>query len=156
MFSLIFCLMFLIDTIKPKVEKKLKTYFIFCATDQEKCLEAYKIKPVSFRFRFAGDKNFIQKKREIQLKSVFLIKLIENCIKESLMFEISLAGLTMKREDRRNKTALNNKVQLSVLKVIGVQNFGIMMRWIYCTVYIEANIRYVQERLSRRLGTVSQ
>ena len=33
------------------------------------------------------------------------------------MFEIELADLTMKREDRRNKTALNNKVQLFVMKV---------------------------------------
>ena len=29
---------------------------------------------------------------------------------EALLFEIELAGITMKKEERRNKTALNNKV----------------------------------------------
>jgi len=37
----------------------------------------------------------------------------ESELKESLMFELDLAELTMKREDRRNKTALNNKMKLS-------------------------------------------
>jgi len=40
----------------------------------------------------------------------------EKELKESLMFEIELAGLTMKREDRRNKTALNNKMMLDAVQ----------------------------------------
>ena len=31
-------------------------------------------------------------------------------MKEALDFELELANITMKREERRNKTALNNKV----------------------------------------------
>ena len=51
--------MFLIDAIKPKVEKKLKKVF------REGELEVYKLNQIlSFRFRFAGgNKIFIQKKR---------------------------------------------------------------------------------------------
>ena len=53
--------MFLIDAIKPKVEKKLKTCFIFCATMGLKRTTSL----VSLRFKFAGGtKKFVQKKRE--------------------------------------------------------------------------------------------
>eukprot|EP00088_Acartia_fossae_P063834 TRINITY_DN7820_c0_g1_i2.p1 TRINITY_DN7820_c0_g1~~TRINITY_DN7820_c0_g1_i2.p1 ORF type:complete len:771 (+),score=167.12 TRINITY_DN7820_c0_g1_i2:291-2315(+) len=40
----------------------------------------------------------------------------ESQLKDSLMFEIDLANLTMKREERRNKTALNNKRRLGDVK----------------------------------------
>ena len=59
--------MFLIDVIKPKVEKKLKLVLLFARLFRGGELEAHNIKPhfVPFRFRFAGgDKNFIQKKRK--------------------------------------------------------------------------------------------
>jgi hypothetical protein len=70
-FSRIFCLMFLIDAINPKVEKKLKNPFYFILD----CLGEVSRKPtnkssfVSFRFRFVGgNKTSIQKKRESFLK----------------------------------------------------------------------------------------
>jgi len=37
-------------------------------------------------------------------------------MKEVLLFEIELAGITMKREERRNKTALNNKMSVDEVK----------------------------------------
>ena len=59
--------MFLIDAIKPKVEKKLKPCLIFCVTVLERWVGSVQNKTsfVSFHFRFAGgNKNFIQKKQD--------------------------------------------------------------------------------------------
>ena len=63
--------MFLIDDIKPKGEKKFKTFFVFfCVTVYGKGVGSVQNETsfVSFRFRFVGgNKIFIQKIREIYL-----------------------------------------------------------------------------------------
>ena len=47
-----YCLIFLIDAIKPIIEKKLKNCFIFTRLFRGGEFGAYKIKPVSFNFAF--------------------------------------------------------------------------------------------------------
>ena len=51
-YSRLFCLMFLIDAIKPYVEKKFKACFIFTRLFRGRVSGATKIKPVLFLFVF--------------------------------------------------------------------------------------------------------
>ena len=65
--------MFLIDAIKPKVEKKLRTFFAQMFRDAR---EQNKPSFVSFRFRFAGgNKRHIQKNLEKTICYVYFIHL---------------------------------------------------------------------------------
>ena len=67
-FSRLFCLNFLIEGIKPNVEKKFKTCFIFlrdCLGEGSREEEYEKKQFCFFSFRLGGgNKNFIQNKRE--------------------------------------------------------------------------------------------
>ena len=62
--------MFLIDAIKPKVEKKLKLV-LFCATDCLGEVSQNKTSFVCFRFRFAGGNKIFILKNE---KTYYIIK----------------------------------------------------------------------------------
>ena len=79
-FFRLFCLMFLVGAIKPIVEKKSKTCFIFYATVQGRVVGRVRNKTsfVSLHSRFGGgNKNFILKKGEsniIMQQCLVLIK----------------------------------------------------------------------------------
>ena len=68
--------MFLIDAVKPKVEKKFKTCFIFLRLFKRVELEAYKIKPVLFLFAIgllAATKTLFKETRKLYYFVLFLI-----------------------------------------------------------------------------------
>ena len=65
-FTRIFCVMFLIDGVKPNVEKKLKTFYVTVLGRGVRSVHN-KINFVSYYFWFdGGNINIIQKEQEIQ------------------------------------------------------------------------------------------